>query len=167
MTTHANSQHGLSCRRLISNITDRKASAQGQLKGETRTEGLGSGYRLVQSLNIFHGCPPDISNEYEGITAILEGLFFFFFFFFFIWLFNHEECEEATKSLAESKCSGEDNIPPEVFIRCDLDDIVLDICNEALSGRERDQTNGQYFNNFKGPLTVSKKISPCTAEGTS
>ena len=32
----------------------------------------------------------------------------------------------------EGKTSGEDNIPPEVLKRCDLDDIVLGFCNDAL-----------------------------------
>ena len=32
----------------------------------------------------------------------------------------------------EGKASGEDSIPPEVLKRCDLNDIVLDFCNDAL-----------------------------------
>ena len=37
----------------------------------------------------------------------------------------------------EGKSSGEDNIPPEILKRCDLDDIVLGFCNEALVNREK------------------------------
>ena len=112
-TAHANSKHGLSWR-LINDITGKKAPAQGQLKGETQKDRVTNWYSHFKNLL---GSPPDISDEDEEIAPILEGL-------------NIKE--KAKKTLVEGKTSGEDNIPPEVLKRCDLDDIVLDFCNDAL-----------------------------------
>ena len=46
--------------------------------------------------------------------------------------FDHKEYEVAKASLVEGKTGGEDGIPPEVLKRCDLDNIALDFCNDAL-----------------------------------
>ncbi len=40
-------------------------------------------------------------------------------------------------SIREGKCFGEDGIPPEVLKRCDLDEIILDFCNQALLNNEK------------------------------
>ena len=37
----------------------------------------------------------------------------------------------------EGKSFGEDGIPPEVIKRCNIDDIILEFCNEALLNRKR------------------------------
>ena len=121
-TAHANSKHGQSWR-LINDITGRKASAQGQLKGETQKDRVTNWYNHFKNLL---GSPPDISDEDEEIAPILEGLNIK------VGPFSVEEYEKAKKSLVEGKASGEDSIPPEVLKRCDLDDIVLDFCNDAL-----------------------------------
>ena len=43
-----------------------------------------------------------------------------------------EELRRALKSMVEGKSCGEDHIPVEVIKRCQIEDIVLSFCNEAL-----------------------------------
>ena len=116
------------CRRLINDITGRKASAKGQLKGATQKERVTNWYNHFKDLL---GSPPDISDEDEEIPPILTDLDIK------TGPFNQEEYNKAKKSLVEGKTCGEDNIPPEVLKRCDLDDIVLGFCNDALVSREK------------------------------
>ena len=108
---------------MINDITGRKASAQGQLKGETQKDRVTNWYNHFKNLL---GSPPNISDEDEEIAPILEGLDIK------VGPFSLEWYEKAKKSLVEGKSCGEDNIPPEVLKRCNLDDIVLDFCNGAL-----------------------------------
>ena len=108
---------------MINDITGRKASAQGQLKRKTQKDRVTNWYNHFKNLL---GSPTDISDEDEEITPILEG------FNIKVGPFSLEEYEKAKKSLVEGKSCGEDNIPPEVLKRCDLDDIALDFCNYAL-----------------------------------
>ena len=43
-------------------------------------------------------------------------------------------------AIKEGKSFGEDGIPPEVLKRCDVDEIILDFCNQALiDNRKPDQ----------------------------
>ena len=100
-----------------------KAVAQGQLKGETQKDGVTIWYNHYKNLL---RSPPDISDEDKEIAPILEGLKSK------VGTFSDEEYEKTKKFLAERKTSAEDNLPPEVLERCDLDDIVLDFCNDAL-----------------------------------
>ena len=43
----------------------------------------------------------------------------------------------AKSSIKEGKACGDDQIAPEVLKRCDLDQIVLDFCNNALMKGEK------------------------------
>ncbi|XP_072015018.1 uncharacterized protein [Amphiura filiformis] len=113
---HVNSKHGESWK-LINDITGRKACSTGQLKEIHKVKG-----------------PPDIDDEEEEITPVLDELDIK------VGPFDKEEYEEAKASLVEGKSCGEDNIPPEVLKRCNLDDIVLGFCNDALlKGKKPDQ----------------------------
>ena len=47
--------------------------------------------------------------------------------------FGEEEYLKAKKTLTEGIACGEDGITPEILKRCDLDSIVLEFCNIALS----------------------------------
>ena len=98
------------------------------MKGNTQQDRVTNWYNHFKDLL---GSPPDISNEEEEIQPILEDLNIK------TGPFDQEEYDKAIKSLVEGKSSGEDNIPPEVLKRCDLDDIVLDFCNEALLTGEK------------------------------
>ena len=54
--------------------------------------------------------------------------------------FDQEEYDAAKKVITEGKSPGEDDIPPEVLKRCDLDEVILSFCNDALiNGRKPDQ----------------------------
>ena len=51
-----------------------------------------------------------------------------------------DEYRKAKSSIKEGKAWGDDNIAPEVLKQCDLDQIVLDFCNNALlKGEKPDQ----------------------------
>ncbi|XP_072046557.1 uncharacterized protein [Amphiura filiformis] len=127
---HVNSKHGESWK-LINDITGRKACSTGQLKGNTQSERVTNWYNHFKGLL---GSPPDIDDEEEEITPILDELDIK------VGPFDKEEYEEAKASLVEGKSCGEDNIPPEVLKRCNLDDIVLGFCNDALiKGKKPDQ----------------------------
>jgi len=51
--------------------------------------------------------------------------------------FTAEEYTKAKNALKQGKSMGPDNIPPGVFKNCELDDIVLDLCNIALMKNEK------------------------------
>jgi hypothetical protein len=129
-TAHANCKHGLSWK-LINDITGRKASKKGQLMGDTQKERVKNWYNHFKNLL---GSPPTIEDEDEDIPIILEGIKIK------EGPFDHEEYQKAKKSLVEGKSCGEDGIPPEVLKNCDLDDIILKFCNNALlDGQMPDQ----------------------------
>ena len=46
----------------------------------------------------------------------------------------------------EGKTSGEDNIPPEVLKRCDLDNIVMNFCNDALLEGKKPRSQWSILN---------------------
>ena len=46
--------------------------------------------------------------------------------------FDQEEYQKAKTALVEGNSCEEDGIPPEILKRCDLDDIILDFCNQTL-----------------------------------
>ena len=97
-------------------ITERKASAKGQLKGNTQIERVKNWFDHVKNLL---GSPPDIDDEEKDITQVLEDLDIE------TGPFDLQEYEKAKKSLVEGKTCGEDSIPPEVLKRCNLDKIIL------------------------------------------
>eukprot|EP00057_Strongylocentrotus_purpuratus_P013705 XP_011668179.1 PREDICTED: uncharacterized protein LOC105440107 [Strongylocentrotus purpuratus] len=102
--------------------------ASGQLKGDTQKD------RVINWFNHFKnllGSPPDIDDEDEEILPILESLNIK------TGPFDLKEYSKAIKSLVEGKSFGEDGIPPEVLKRCDLDEIILSFCNNALINEEK------------------------------
>ena len=124
---HANSQHGVSWK-IINDITGRKASAKGMLLGSSQKERVQNWYNHFKDLL---GKPPDICEDVEDLDPILTDLDIK------TGPFEHEEYIQAKRSLVEGKSCGEDNIPPEVLKRCDLDDIVLEFCNDAFINRRK------------------------------
>ena len=109
--------------KLINDITGRKASTKGQLKGDTQKERIENWYNHFKDLL---GNPPEIDDETEDVQKILDDLDIS------VEPFEQQEYEEAKESLVEGKSCGEDNIPPEVLKRCNIDDIILEFCNKAL-----------------------------------
>ena len=127
---HSNCKHGLSWK-IINEITGRKATVRGQLKGDTQQDRVRNWYDHFKNLL---GSPPDIESEDEEIAPILEDLNIK------VGPFDQEEYQKAKTALVEGKSCGEDGIPPEVLKRCDLDDIILDFCNQTLLyGKKPDQ----------------------------
>ena len=110
---HVKSQHGLSWR-LINDITCRKASKKGQMKGNTQEERVANWYIHFRN---FLGSPPDIEDEDEELAPILDELNIS------IGPFSREEYDKTKASLVEGKSCGEDGIPPEVLKRCNLDEL--------------------------------------------
>ena len=53
--------------------------------------------------------------------------------------FTMDEYAAVKKTIKEGKAPGPDGIPPEVWKRCDLDDIILGYANKLLEGEKPDQ----------------------------
>ena len=123
-TAHINSKHGKSWK-LINEISGRLTTRKGQIKGSTQKERLNSWYTHFNNLL---GRPPDITTETEdeAISPVLSNLNIK------EGPFDLEEYEKAKKALVEGKSNGEDGITPEMLKRCNMDDIILDFCNDAL-----------------------------------
>ncbi|XP_072030406.1 uncharacterized protein [Amphiura filiformis] len=116
---------------LINEISGRRTAKKGQIKGDTESERLHSWFSHFQQLL---GNPPVITNEDEPIEQVHRE------FDMRTDAFDQEEYEAATKVINEGKSAGDDEITPEVLKRCNLDDIILYFCNEALlHGRKPEQ----------------------------
>ena len=63
--------------------------------------------------------PPNIGRQDEEIDQIIEELNIN------DGPFTKEEYNKAKRSITEGKACGEDNIPPEVLKRCNLDEEIL------------------------------------------
>jgi len=108
---------------LINEISGRRQSKRGIIKGNSQEERLKSWYTHFQRLL---GNPPNIGSETEEIPQIIPPLDIK------TGAFDKGEYKKAKEALKEGKSSGADEIRPEVLKRCDLDDIVLEFCNAAL-----------------------------------
>ncbi|XP_072050011.1 uncharacterized protein [Amphiura filiformis] len=116
---------------LINEVSGRKSAKKSQIKGDTQGERLNAWFQHFQQLL---GDPPDVTDEYEAIDQVYEE------FNMRTDAFDQVEYDTAKKDISEGKSTGEDGIPPEVLKRCNLDDIVLNFCNEALmNGKKPDQ----------------------------
>jgi len=113
---------------LINEISGRRTSRKGQLKGTSQLERVKNWYEHFQRLL---GAPPKIDNEDEDIPPILNDLNIK------IGPFDIEEYAKTKKSITEEKSCGKDGITPEVMKRCNIDGIILDFCNAALTEREK------------------------------
>ena len=127
---HVNCKHGESWS-LINEITGRRSPAGGQLEGKSQQERVENWYNHFKNLL---GSPPDIDDEDEAIPTVFEKLNIK------EGPFDNEKYREAKGSLVEGKSCGEDGIAPEVLKRCDLDDIILEFCNQVLlEGKKPEQ----------------------------
>ncbi|XP_072044981.1 uncharacterized protein [Amphiura filiformis] len=116
---------------LINEISGRRTAKKGQIKGDTESERLHSWFSHFQQLL---GNPPVITNEDEPIEQVHRE------FDMRTDAFDQEEYEAAKKVINDGKSAGDDDITPEVLKRCNLDDIILSFCNEALlHGRKPEQ----------------------------
>ena len=90
--------------------------------GRNQKERLHTWYNHFQCLL---GSPPEIEED-EPITQVLPPLEIK------IGAFYINEYKRAKDTIKEGKSCGMDEIRPEVIKRCDLDAIVLQLCNRAL-----------------------------------
>ena len=117
------SRHGESWK-LINEISGRKKSQKGIIKGENKEKRLKSWYEHFSQLL---GNEPVITEDCDDpIPPILEQLEIK------RGPFTFEEYQTVKKKITENKASGSDHIPPEVLKRCDLDDIILKFANNLL-----------------------------------
>ena len=72
------------------------------------------------------GAAPDVDDPDEEIPVIFEGLDIP------DGPFTRAEYLTVKSALERGKGAGPDEIPPEVFKYCEVDDIVLELCNCAL-----------------------------------
>ena len=121
------SKHGESWN-LINKITGRKVGKQGIIKGTSKEERVQKWYAHFQSLL---GKDPVRSEEEEEILPVLHDLHIE------DGNFTKEELLKAKKSLRDGKQTGPDNIPPEVFEYCDLDEIILEFANKLISTMDK------------------------------
>ena len=123
-------KHGESWK-LINEISGRKSAKTGIIKGKSKEERLDKWYSHFKDLL---GKEPTVEGQLDEIVhPILSSLGIS------DTPFTREEYVVVKKSLVEGKQSGPDEIPPEVWKRCDLDDILLGYANKLLEGEKPDQ----------------------------
>ena len=101
---------------LINEITGRKTTQKGMLKGKNQTERLQTWYKHFQDLL---GKPPNIEDENETIIQVIQHLEIK------RGYFEMYEYKLAKEVIKEGKSCGDDEIRPEVLKRCNIDDIIL------------------------------------------
>ena len=115
---HANQQHAEAWK-LINDITGRKKSPAGKLNAKNQEE------RKKLWFNHFSKLLGEKPEEAEGteIETIFENLEID------DSSFTAEEYKKAKMATREGSAAGNDQLVPEIFTRCDFDDIMLDFCN--------------------------------------
>ena len=125
-----NARHGEGWK-LINNVTGRKTAKKGIIKAKSPEERIEKWYNHFKNLL---GKEPVIEGDLdESKHPILESLNIS------DEPFSMEEYSAVKKRITERKAPGPDGIPPEVFKRCDLDDIMLGYANKLLEGEKPDQ----------------------------
>jgi len=116
---------------VINEITGRKKGGGCQIRGKGPEERMENWLKHFRDLL---GRPPEVEDEDVPIETQFTDLSIG------TSSFTLDELRAAKKKIKEGKACGDDGIPPEVLKRCDLDEIVLGFCNEALeSGLAPDQ----------------------------
>ena len=113
--------------KVINEMSGRKRSKEGQVIGNSPEERVDTW--MTHFSNLLGGIPVVEDPEGEILPVltdlnIKDGPF----------TANEYNCVKA--SLQQGKSSGPDNIPPEVLKNCDLDELVLEMCNQALTSGE-------------------------------
>jgi hypothetical protein len=108
---------------LVYDITGKNRSSSGLIEGGSAEARLKNWKTHFTKLL---GQPPIVPNDDIPIRNIHQPLNIK------TGPFSREELSDAKKQLAEGKACGEDGITAEVLKRVDIDDIVLNFCNDAL-----------------------------------
>ena len=109
--------------RVINEMSGRKRSKEGQIAGNSPEERVTSWFTHFRNLL---GTHPPVDGAEEEIPAVLTNLNID------DGPFTVEELARGKSTLRQGKSAGPDGIPPEVLKNCDLDDIILEMCNLAL-----------------------------------
>lgn len=114
--------------RVINELTGRRSTRRGQLEGNTQEERIAKWYKHFKELL---GRPPEVIDNEDEIQSVFERLPID------EGPFTMEELKRAIKTMVEGKSCGEDHIPVEVIKRCQVEDLILTFCNEALVNKEK------------------------------
>lgn len=109
---------------LINDITGRKSKPCSLVEGGSAKGRLRNWKAHFVKLL---GQPPSVPDQELEIPAIhpMQSIS--------VEEFTRDELVEAKKTIKEGKAYGNDNIAPEVLKRVDMDEIILDFCNRALT----------------------------------
>ena len=113
--------------KLINKVSGRKTRSVARIQGSTPEERLDNWH--VHFKNLLGD--EAVDNDSEEIDPVLEDLDIY------DGLFTLQEFKEAKQQLQLGKSAGPDQIPPEVLKLCNLDSILLDMCNSSFMDRER------------------------------
>ena len=104
-------------------MSGRKRTKEGQIAGNNPEERMNTWYTHFKNLL---GTQPAEEDAEEEIPAVLTNLNIN------DGPFTAAELARAKSTLRQGKSAGPDDIPPEVYKYCDIDDITLEICNRAM-----------------------------------
>jgi len=119
---HGAGQYGEAWK-VINEVTGRKKSKEGQVAGASPEERVTTWFNHFKKLL---GDSPSVQDPDEEIPIVFSDLDID------DGPFTEEEYAKAKSNLKLGKSPGPDNIPPEVLKNCELDDIILKMCNMAM-----------------------------------
>jgi hypothetical protein len=114
--------------KVVNEMTERKKAKEGQVAGASPEERVATWFTHFKNLL---GTVPSEENSEGDISPVYSNLDIN------DGPFTREEYAKVKSSLKSGKSAGPDNIPPEVYKSCELDDIILSICNLALMKNEK------------------------------
>ena len=114
--------------KVINEITGRKRSKEGLVKGKTPQERVDTWFNYYNSLL---GTAPIVDDPEEEIPVVFSNLGIS------DEPFTVTEYAKAKSTLKPRQNGGPDDIPPDVFINCNIDKEVLDLCNKALMSGDK------------------------------
>ena len=142
--------------KVINEITGRKKSKEGLVKGKTPQERVDAWFGYYSSLL---GTAPDIEDPKEDIPTVFNNLDIC------DEPFTIAEYNRAKSSLKRGQSGEPDNIPPDVYIDCDIGNEVLELCNNALMSSDKP---GQWSYSNIVPIPKSGNLSkPANTRGIS
>ena len=113
---------------MINEITGRKRSKEGLVKGKTPRERVDAWFSHYHSLL---GTAPVVDDPDEVIPTVFSNLDIS------EEPFTPAEYAKVKAGLKRGQSGGPDEIPPDVFINCDVDNETLELCNTALMSSEK------------------------------
>ena len=111
--------------RLINEISGRKTTKQGMIKGNSKEVRIKNWYKHFCNL-LGKDQPQSNISEEEDLEKVFHELNIE------DGDFTIEELKKVKQHMREGKQTGPDNIPSEVLKRCDLDEIILEFANRLL-----------------------------------